>query len=506
MSIGMIVLASVCVLQLISDPSNTERKKRFLRYLKTPSYCMLSGIYLLVIIGMLWTENTNHGMWDLRMKLPILTMPIILALLNPLNQRNIRILKGVFILSLTFSLCYCLLVYAGLIPYELKDIRDISVFISHIRFSLLLVVGLLIAYHETWNRGIIGKFFCITLTLGFLYFLFIIESLTGIAGLVVIIVCHMIQKLLLAKNKTNRRVLAFTLLLIPVVVVGYLYTCYTSYFRVAPFDWNTLPKKSLHGETYDHNKQYHLIEDGHYTYTYIAWGELYAGWKERSSMSLDSLDNKGGMLKGTLIRYLASRDLHKDLEGIRSLSDEDIQNIQNGETSFHAIVQNPIRKRIDRILFEYSNFRAGGSANGHSVFQRLEFWRASWGIIKNNFWMGVGTGDTKAAFAMQYEAMQSTLDKEHRLRAHNQYLTIWLTYGVFGLVYFIVTITFGLTNGGWKNALYAPFVLLTLLSFCSEDTLESQAGVLFFIFFSIFLNPHFEKNFSLKNSTHNIIN
>ena len=504
MSIGMIVLASVCVLQLISDPSNSERKKRLQRFIKTPSYWMLSGIYVMVALGMLWTENIGHGQWDLRMKLPILTMPIILALLNPLNQHNIRILKGLFILSLTFSLCYCLLVYAGLIYHELKDIRDISVFISHIRFSLLLVVGLLIAFHETWSRGLLGKAFCITLSLGFIYFLFIIESLTGIAALALVAVCRLIQKFLISKNKKTKWIIASTMVILPIVTAGYLYSCYTSYFRVAHIDWNNLPVKTMHGDSYDHNKQYPLVENGHYTYTYLAWGELYGGWRERSTMSLDNLDKKGGSLKGTLIRYLASKDLHKDLDGIRQLSQEDVVNIENGETSFGLSNLNPIRKRIDRVFFEYSNFRAGGSANGHSVFQRLEFWRAAWGIIQDNFWYGVGTGDTKTAFALEYDKMQSTLDADHRLRAHNQYLTMWLTYGLFGFLYFALAIIIGLRKGGWKHTLYAPFVLLTLLSFCSEDTLESQAGVMFFIFFSIFLHPAFEKNASLKNSVHNV--
>lgn len=498
MSIGMIVLASVCLLQWISDPTNSKRKERVLRYFQTPSFWMLSGIYLLAVIGMLWTDEIKHGQWDLRMKLPILVMPFILAVLNPLNQREIRIIKGIFILSLTFALAYCMLVYTGLVHHPVNDIREISVFISHIRFSLLLVVGLLIAYHETWNRGMVGKLFCIILSAGFIYFLFIIESLTGIAAIIVVLGYMLFQKFMTSEKRIIKWSFACALLLIPLLSLWYLYSCYSSYFGAPHMDWKNLPAKTTLGDSYDHNEHYPLIENGHYTYAYIAWGEMYGGWRERSNMSLDSLDRKGGSLKGTLIRYLASKDLRKDLSGVRALSDEDILKIENGETSYDLQSQNPIRKRIDRILFEYSNFRAGGSANGHSVFQRLEFWRAAWGIIRNNFWIGVGTGDTKIAFAMQYDAMKSTLDAAHRLRAHNQYLTMWLTYGFFGFLYFVFSVTFGLWKGGWKDTLYAPFVLLTMLSFCSEDTLESQAGVMFFIFFSIFLHPAFRKGITSK--------
>jgi O-antigen ligase len=147
-----------------------------------------------------------------------------------------------------------------------------------------------------------------------------------------------------------------------------------------------------------------------------------------------------------------------------------------------------LAKRLDKIMFEYANYKAGGTPNGHSVFQRLEFWRAAWFIICGQPLSGVGTGDVKSAFADAYDQIDSKLDPQFRLRAHNQYLTMWLTYGIVGLLAFIYVLFSGWKKPGNKRPLLRIFILISALSFLSEDTLESQAGVMFFVMFALLFN------------------
>jgi O-antigen ligase len=142
-----------------------------------------------------------------------------------------------------------------------------------------------------------------------------------------------------------------------------------------------------------------------------------------------------------------------------------------------------LNKRLDRIFFEWSNYRAGGDPNGHSVLQRWEFWKTGWGIAKSNVLFGVGTGDVKSAFRQAYIDNESPLQPQFRLRAHNQYLTMWITYGIVGLVLFLLILAWPLFHGYGRDANYIMFFILAALSFLTEDTLESQAGVMFFAFF-----------------------
>jgi O-antigen ligase len=115
---------------------------------------------------------------------------------------------------------------------------------------------------------------------------------------------------------------------------------------------------------------------------------------------------------------------------------------------------------------------------------RLEFWKTAFYIIKNNPLMGVGTGDAQSEFNQAYEQTNSSLNPEWRLRSHNQYLAIGVSFGVLGLLYFLFYLIYPACKLQKKlHFLYWPFFIIALLSFFTEDTLETQTGVTFFIFF-----------------------
>lgn len=492
MSIGTIWILSACLLQIITDVWNKQSiQPRLKRFIENKSGLLISSIFLMALLGLAWSQDLKHGLWDVRMKLPMLVLPFAILASQPLTPRALRILKGIFLLSLSFAVIWCLLIYWRINPKEWRDVREISVFISNIRFSILLVIGIIIAFHDSWNQGTIGKIFAFIIALFFGYFLYILQSITGFAMLGAVILLRLISLVFSSANRPLKLSALICILLIPIASGAYILHCYKAYFGTAPMQWEQLPTKTAHGDTYDHNAHYPLVEEGHYPMTYIAWSELYDAWGKLSSLHPDSADAKGNAVKGTLIRYASSKGLHKDYDGLMQLTPEDVKQIEQGITSVNDAKKNPLRKRIDNILFEYSDHRLGGGASGHSVFQRVEFWKAACGIINNNWLIGVGTGDTKQAFALQYEKMHSNLDDKHRLRAHNQYLTMWLTYGVFGLVLFCSLFVVAIKQSRKNNFLYASFILIAALSCITEDTLESQAGVMFFTFFFLFfsLNP-----------------
>jgi len=84
--------------------------------------------------------------------------------------------------------------------------------------------------------------------------------------------------------------------------------------------------------------------------------------------------------------------------------------------------------------------------------------------------------------------MNSPLSKDSRLRAHNQYLSIAVAFGIVGLVWFLITLFYPIfLCGKSKSYLYVSFLLIAIVSFLTEDTLETQAGVTFYAFFNSFL-------------------
>jgi hypothetical protein len=84
--------------------------------------------------------------------------------------------------------------------------------------------------------------------------------------------------------------------------------------------------------------------------------------------------------------------------------------------------------------------------------------------------------------------MNSPLDKANRWRSHNQYLSIFIAFGVFGFLWFIFTLLYpAFITKKYNNYYFAVFWLIAVLSMLAEDTLETQDGVTFFAFFNAFL-------------------
>jgi ABC-type multidrug transport system fused ATPase/permease subunit len=483
MSFGMFWLLGVLVCSLITDGiTRRPLRTRIERLMKSSNALALIALFLLPCIGLLWTTDFDYAAWDLRMKLPILALPLLFVLLEPLTQGQFRAIIGLFILAVLTAVLWCLKVYwLHEVPWE-EDVRNISVFISHVRFSLLiaLALGLLVRFaHNSWQ----GILLIAMAAIPSLYFIYIIGSVTGVIVLMALLLWLMLHQMALQKSRIMKVLFSAVVLAALIIPIYAVQRAYEAYFNVPVTDWSQLERTTAGGEEYIHHAEYPFIEDGHYVMTHIAWGELYDAWFTRSLIHPDSLDGRGHILKGTLIRYMASKGLHKDREGVAALTAEDVKAIERGVPTILDNQKRGLNKRLDRIFFEWSNYRAGGDPNGHSVLQRWEFWKTGWGIVKANVLFGVGTGDVKSAFRQAYIDNESPLQPQFRLRAHNQYLTMWITYGIVGLVLFLLILVWPLFHGYGRDANYIMFFILAALSFLTEDTLESQAGVMFFAFF-----------------------
>jgi O-antigen ligase len=120
------------------------------------------------------------------------------------------------------------------------------------------------------------------------------------------------------------------------------------------------------------------------------------------------------------------------------------------------------------------------------VLQRVEFLHAASFIIRQHPLFGVGTGDVAHAFSEAYDALGSSLDQKHRLRAHNQYLTLWISTGILGLIALLFWLYQIFSAASWMPNARAALCIIVTLSFLTEDTLETTAGVVFVSFFAAF--------------------
>ncbi len=140
---------------------------------------------------------------------------------------------------------------------------------------------------------------------------------------------------------------------------------------------------------------------------------------------------------------------------------------------------------IDEVKWEINYYNQGGNPSGHSIPQRFVYWKVAHSLIAEQPILGVGTGDFKDAYINYYSKNPKLLEKKAQLRAHNQYLTMVVTFGFIGLSIFLLGVFYPLI---WYkrqlNLWYIGFFITFIVSMLIEDTLETQAGATFFAFFS----------------------
>lgn len=458
-------------------------KARFRKALTSAPALVFISFLLLHIAGLLWTEDMSWGLDLGRILFPILVFGVILAGSDRLKTNELRVI----LLFGAWSAVACGLYGLVFSGAGVGDYRAISVFISHIRLALLLCMAIAIFLHyraSHWWMNAIQWGGVAAASIG-------LTRLGSLQGLVIVVLIGAASLWLASKRfkRSMRLVVRAALVVIPIVTVLLLSSLLEARHKPIPAGLADRAEYTAGGERYYHDTTNTQTENGTHVWTYIAWGELRRAWNLRSTRTLDDPDDKGHHLWGTAVRYLASKGVDKDSVSVMALRDADIQAIERGETNALQSTRGPIRARVEEVLFELDLYRTKGLASGHSVTMRIEFQRAGWAIAKENWLAGVGTGDTQRAFDAYYETTHSALEPKWRLRAHNEYLTLWISFGVFGLLWSLFTWWWpAYKNGAWKHPLFIAWAIAFGVSCFTDDTIETQAGATFFaLYYALFV-------------------
>ena len=449
---------------------------------------LLALFYLMHIIGLLWTSDFQYAMRDLRVKLPILVLPFILSSMEPLDRKRFNFVMLVYVLSVFVATLFSLSTY---FKHDYEDVREISHFISHIRFCLNIVFCMAIIGYYLFVRKSPwwGKAIQIVLLFWFAYQIFIFETLSGYVVLAAVAVVSGVYAFLQWKKSMAWHIAVAVIALVfmglaTVIVIREV----KPLLKVETVDFSTLEKKTALGNDYWHDTIYNPVEDGKFVGLYYCKKEMQEAWSQRSVLPFDGTTRNGESLEATLARYLTSKGLRKDAQGVLALTDEDIQNIEQGVANYNNWRHPGLQARLSSTLFEYNLYKRFNNPNGGSLSQRIEFTRASFHIIGQHPWFGVGTGDVPQAFSQAYDEIQSPLKEEFRFRAHNQYLAIAVAFGLVGLAFFLFVLLYPWFASRKNHTyLYMVFLTIMLLSMFPEDTLETQAGASLFAFFEAFL-------------------
>ncbi|MCD4746889.1 MAG: O-antigen ligase family protein [Bacteroidales bacterium] len=462
-------------------------KQKFQCFFRNEAALALSSVFLLHIIGLIYTTDFDYALKDLRIKLPLIIFPLILSTTKPIERKQFHQLMLIFVAAVlagTFASVY------KLIQQDFNDIRKISPFISHIRFSLNICIAIYTLVFFIYSKNLFNaglKIIFISVAIWLTFFLFILESIIGIIILIAIGLILILYNIFKIKNIYLKLNYILILFFVPALFYMYIHDIVKELKTPQTVDLNQIDQYTSLGNPYVHDTIKFPVEDGKYVGLYICYDELREAWNKRSSFDFDEKDEKNQYIKHTLIRFLSSKDFRKDAEGVNQLTDKDVKFIERGIANINYIKNPNIKTRISKILLGYNNFKEFKDPNRSSVIQRIEYWKASLGIIKNNLLFGVGTGDLNIAFKDYYEKVNSALKTEWRRRSHNQYLHIFVGLGLIGFLWFIFSLFYPpFITGKMFDYFYFIFFATAILSMFTEDTIESQAGVTFFAFFNSF--------------------
>ena len=462
--------------------------EKFRLFFRNKPAMILASIYLMHLLGLLYTSNFDYAFKDLRIKMPLLLFPVIFAGMPKLTAGEFRKILIGYIAAVTAGL---LISSYLLLTKEFTDVREISPFISPIRFSLniafafFILIGFIFFDRKTDIKAKSGFTLLIIL---YLVFLFALESITGL-GVIIFTGSVLLVLLLLKAKHTKLKIIFITIIVaVPLSFVFYINHIIKQATTPPPVNIQQLDKKTRLGNSYTHDLK-REVEDGKYTGLYLCEKEMRPAWNKRSKLNYDAKTKTGEPVSNTLIRYLTSKNLRKDAEGVNTLSQWDISMIENGIANVNYVDNPGLRTRILKVLFGYQVYSKDGDPSGNSIMQRYEYMRASVKLLSKNLLIGVGTGDMEDQLYRQYKEMHSKLKKEFIFHAHNQYLSIGITFGILGMLWFIFALIYPPAKlKRFRDYYFMVFFIIMILSMLTDDTLETQAGVtLFGFFYSILL-------------------
>ena len=349
-----------------------DLKEKFKNLKESNIFWVLISLFLLHLMGLLYTSNFEYALKDLKIKLPIFFLPIVFITSPPLSIAAFRSILKVLLITALLSSIYGMYYYLCYFQVTFFELREMSHFISHIRLSLLNTIAAFAAFYllakNNWRKLSYTNLYYLMAGI----WLFIFNGIMGARmGLVVFFILLLLGSIFLViRHKKIWLAAVLLVLMIALPILSYV----------------TLPS---------------------------------------------------------------------------------------------------IKMRTHEVVYELQSYHLNQDPNGKSIAQRFVYWNIAWDIFKTAPLMGIGTGDVADAFNSYYLAHPNLLQQQYQHRAHNQWLTILLTFGILGLLLFMLVVFYPLFyNRKYLDYFYIVFFIAFALSLLTEDTLETQAGVTFYALFN----------------------
>jgi O-antigen ligase len=117
--------------------------------------------------------------------------------------------------------------------------------------------------------------------------------------------------------------------------------------------------------------------------------------------------------------------------------------------------------------------------NWDGLSARLAIWECTWSAIIKQPFFGCGVGDVEAELQNVYKKKHFILGQKNNFNTHNQFLDLWLSTGIFGLI-IISLLLFFFLKYLMKQKDFLLFILwiVLLISMMTENIFNRNQGVM----------------------------
>jgi hypothetical protein len=478
MSLGQIIM----LLAWIFDGALISKIKDLFR---TPIYYCWTVIFFLLLASLIMGGDITYGLNDLRVKLPLLIFPLVFSAFdNRLSKRFIKTALWTFSFAVLLSFLVSFFIQNGAFEFYPDSTKRFSPFISHIRLAMMGALAVVFFFSELDNSKSLGirlicVVSCLIITSGLIQFAW----LSGLLALILVFVFHSFYKVFTSISRKVERFFWSVAALSPFVFLIAVFVCNADFFGYPLGAPLPLFEKTANGRYFEQHPELDFAENGYRFGDNIHWRELKSAYLKRTGRHTDSINPAGWKEETVLIRYLTSKNLTKDSTGVYSLTVNDLKNIAQGVPNYLLPGKDNFSIKFYELLIDYQGFIGGYNPYGHTLSMRIYAWKRALDIVAENPYFGVGIGGVKLAFESSYQKDKFNIPPHARIRAHNQFLTLFVALGIpAGLLCLFLIFWPPIHLRKILPITFIYFCLLPIFSMLFEDSLETQAGVSMVLF------------------------
>lgn len=255
LSLGMVVFAATCLVH--QDIINQVKC-----FVSSPFLWAMSFLFLVVLISGIWSEDISRWSQVLRIKLPLVVLPVCFAGINYFTYRDWRNVALAFLIVVTAGAGWSLWQYFQDITsvqaaYLKAQTMETPLGNDHVRFSLLVAIAtltsafLLVSSKPKLKRAIVIGLLAITLVM--VIYLHVLAARTGLICFYIGLVTFIFWLLRRPNNKLRYAWLLTLLLAFPLIswFVFPTFKNRISYFR---YDFSSVKSDVYRGGSNDGNR------------------------------------------------------------------------------------------------------------------------------------------------------------------------------------------------------------------------------------------------------------